>query len=156
MKKNPLFKKYSVDTSNLLYLKTNEAQLKAVKKNGYAIRYISNPSPEVQIEAVKQDGNAIQWISNPSPEVQIEAVKKNGYAIRFISNPSPEVQLQAVKQYGNAIQWISNPSEEAQLQAVNKLLQENITNINEYYPYKLSYKVLEYLLKNLVIRDIIT
>ena len=133
MKKNPLFKKYSVDTSNLLYLKTNEAQLKAVKKNGYAIRYISNPSPEVQIEAVKQDGNAIQWISNPSTEVQIEAVKEER----------------------NAIQWISNPSPEVQIAAVNKLLKENITDINEYYLYKLGDKALEYLLKNLVIKDVI-
>jgi len=149
------FQEYHIDTSNLLCLKTEKEQLQAVKQNGYAIRWISNPSTEVQLQAVKQYGNAIQRISNPSPEIQLQAVKQNGNAIQFIPNPSPEVQIEAVKQNGYAISYIHNPTEEAQIEVVEKLLQLNITNINEYYPHKLGRIALEYLAKNLVIKGII-
>ena len=154
-KKNSLFQKYGIDNSNLLCSKDEKEQLESVKCDGLAIRYMSNPSSEVQIEAVKQYGNAIQHITNPGPEVQLEAVKQDGNAIQFISNPSPEVQIQAVKKNGYAIQWISNPSAEVQLEAVDKLLQRNITDINEYYPHKLGEKALKYLAKNLAIKEVI-
>ena len=49
--------------------KTLEAQLEAVKQNGFAIEYIHNPSEDVQLEAVKKDGRAIKYIHNPSEEV---------------------------------------------------------------------------------------
>ena len=155
MKKNPLFKKYSVDTSGLLYLKVEKEQIEAVKRNGNAIRYIPNPSTEAQIEAVKQNEYAIQHISNPSPEVQLEAVKQYGNAIQWISNPSTELQIEAVKQNGDAIRFISNPSPEVQTEAVNNLLRQNITDINNYYPNKLNVKTLKCLLNNLIIKDII-
>ena len=45
-----------------------ETQLVAVKQNGWAIRYIDNPSPEVQLAAVKENANAIRRIKNPTPE----------------------------------------------------------------------------------------
>ncbi|CAI3959092.1 unnamed protein product, partial [Commensalibacter papalotli (ex Botero et al. 2024)] len=43
--------------------------LEAVKKNGYSIQYIHNPSEAVQLEAVKNDGYSIQYIPNPSEAV---------------------------------------------------------------------------------------
>ena len=45
-------------------------QLTAVQQNGYAIRYIENPSIEVRLAAVQQDGTAIRWIKHPSEEVK--------------------------------------------------------------------------------------
>ena len=36
-------------------------QLEAVKEDGYALRYCSNPSEAVQLEAVKQGGHALQY-----------------------------------------------------------------------------------------------
>ena len=48
-----------------------EVQLAAVRRNGYAIMNIENPSEEVQLEAVRQDWRAIHFIENPSEEVQL-------------------------------------------------------------------------------------
>jgi|19_taG_2_1085344.scaffolds.fasta_scaffold23979_2 hypothetical protein len=100
--------------------KTLEAQLAAVKENGFAIKYIHNPLEEVQLKAVKDCGGAIEYIHNPSEAVQLAAVKQDGYAIEHIDNPSDEVQLEAVKEYGLAIEYIHNPSEESQLEAVKQ------------------------------------
>ena len=86
-----------------------EVQLEAVKQDGYAIKFIENPSLKVQLEAVKQDGDAIELIKNPSLEVQLEAVKQKGCAIKYIKGPSLEVQLEAVKQDGYDIQYIERP-----------------------------------------------
>ncbi|WP_164703572.1 DUF4116 domain-containing protein, partial [Aliarcobacter skirrowii] len=58
-----------------LKIMAKENPLKAVRQNGYAIRYIKNPSEEVQLEAVKRNVNAIEYIKNPSEKVQLEAVK---------------------------------------------------------------------------------
>ena len=65
-----------------------------------------------QVRAVKQNGRAICYITNPTPQVQLAAVKQNGYAICYITNPTSQVQLAAVKQDGRAIQYIKNPTKE--------------------------------------------
>lgn len=62
------------------YNKLSEAkQIELVKKNGYHIAHIKDPSEEVKLAAVKQDGWSIEYIKDPSEEVQIEAVKKLYY-----------------------------------------------------------------------------
>jgi len=43
---------------------------------------------DVQLAAVRKDGYAIQFIKNPSEAVQLVAVRKDGYAITYIDNPS--------------------------------------------------------------------
>ena len=100
--------------SNKEVFNNEDLQLEAIKQNGYAIRYIENPSEKVQLAAVKQDGYSIEFIKNPSEKVQLAAVKQDGWAIQYIKNPSEKVQLAAVKQYGSAIKFIENPSEKVQ------------------------------------------
>ena len=73
-------------------------ELEAVKKHGYNIRFIDNPSEEVQLAAVKEDGGSVQFIKNPLEEVKLEAVKEDGYAIQYIKNPTEEVQLEIERQ----------------------------------------------------------
>ena len=58
--------------------------LEAVKQNGYALAYISNPSEQVCLEAVKRNGDALAYINNPSEQVCLEAVKQDGYALKYI------------------------------------------------------------------------
>ena len=86
-------------------------QLKAVRQDGNAIKYIKNPSEQLQLEAVKENGCAIYYIKNPSLEVQLEAVRQDGCAICFIYNPSEQVQLEALRQNGSVIKYIKNPSD---------------------------------------------
>jgi len=99
---------------------SHEVQLAVVKQYGDAIQFITHPSPELQLAAVQQNGHAIKWFKNPSSEVQLAAVQQNGHSIYFIANPSPEVKLAAVKQNGYAIQYITKPSHEVQLAAVQQ------------------------------------
>mgnify|MGYP001435087236 FL=1 len=86
-----------------LNVNSEEAQLAAVKQDGYVIHFIDKPSEAAQLEAVKQDGTAIHFIDKPNEEVQLKAVKKNGEAIQFIDNPSEEEQLEAAKQNGHML-----------------------------------------------------
>ena len=62
--------------------------LEKVRLNGYAIRYIKNPSLEIQLAAVQQNGYAIKYIENPFEEVQLEAVRQDGDAIHYIKDNS--------------------------------------------------------------------
>ena len=94
---------------------TGEIGLAAVKQDGTAIQYISDPSEEIKLAAVKQDGTAIQYISDPSEEMKLAAVKQNGTAIEYISNSTEEMKLAAVKNNGLVIDYIVNASEEVQL-----------------------------------------
>ena len=86
-------------------------RLETVRRDGFSIRYLYNPSLKVQLEAVKQEAYAIEYIKNPSLEVQLKAVKQNGHAIQYIVNPSEQVQLEAIRQNGCSINFIKNPSD---------------------------------------------
>ena len=83
--------------SNEEVFDNEELQLKAVKKYGWSIRFIKNPSEKVQLAAVKQSGWAIEYIENPSEKVQLAAVKQDSDAIRYIENPSEKVKKLAKK-----------------------------------------------------------
>ena len=103
---------------------SEDLQLAAVQRSGYAIQYIKNPSESIQIAAVQENGLAIGFIDNPLEPTQIAAVQQNGYAIEYIFKkgivPSEDVQLAAVKENGDSIKFIDNPSEIVQLAAVQE------------------------------------
>jgi hypothetical protein len=58
---------------------TEEVQLRMVKKNGFNIYYIDNPSEVVQLEAVKQHPLVIDYIKNPAQKVKdyVNNLEKN-------------------------------------------------------------------------------
>ena len=60
---------------------------------------------EAQLAAVKQNGYAIQFIDKSSEAVQLEAVKQNGLAIKYIDSPSEEVMQTALDQDENSKQY---------------------------------------------------
>ena len=128
-KYDKLIKKYGTELAavkkagwQIKYIKnpSEKVKLAAVERDGYAIEFIKNPSEKTQLAAVERDAFLMEYIKNPSKEVQLAAVKKDGNVIQYIKNPSKEVQLAAVKRSGIAIQYIENPSEEAQLAAVKR------------------------------------
>ena len=51
----------------------------------------SEKEKQYLLEVVKRDGFVIAYINNPSVEFQLEAVKHNDWAIEYINNPSEEV-----------------------------------------------------------------
>ena len=60
----------------LYSINNEENQLKIVKQNPYAIKFMNNPTEKVQLEAIKQDDINILNINNPTDKV-IEWVMKN-------------------------------------------------------------------------------
>ena len=61
-----------------------EKDLKAVRADGCALRYIQNQTPEICMEAVKKDGRARIHVKNKIPEICIEAVKQNKDAMKYV------------------------------------------------------------------------
>jgi len=110
----------NIIAENNKYSSNEKAQLAAVRRDGYAIEWIDNPSEAVQMAAVKQNGYAIGYISKPSEAVQMAAIQRNYRAIEYIDKPSEAVQMAAVRQDGWAIEYIDNPSEAVQLAAVQQ------------------------------------
>ena len=123
---------------------TDNLKLLAVKKNGYTINFIANPTEEMQKEAIKNYPFAIQYIKNPTYEMMNLAIELNPqvvYAlgelpkelqlkainlaieqdkniIRHMTNPCEEVQLLSVKNFPDSVYDIKNPTEHVQLEAV--------------------------------------
>ena len=83
---------------------------------------------------------------------QLKTIKQNVYLIFSMKNPSEQVQLVAVKKNPYLIQYINNPTKKVQLEAIKQLKNDShdIIILN-----KLSNKILEKALKELVIKDII-
>ena len=59
------------------YKDDRSKDLDAVKKDGWAIKDIKDPTPEMCLEAVKNYGLAINYIKDPTTKLLIEAFLKN-------------------------------------------------------------------------------
>ena len=118
---------------NLDHLSENE-KLEAIKKNGFAIALMTDPSEELQLAAVEKDYETLRLIENPTEKVKLTAVKKDGFAIQFIkTGKSEEVKLAAVTRSPRLIANFKNPSEEMQLAVIKRDINviRNIENPTE-------------------------
>ena len=97
LKKNPLLGKYITRVKN----PSPEFQLAIVNEQGTLIKFLYEmgiqPSPLVKLAAVKNDGFAIKFIPNPSDDLKIEAVKKDPDAIYFIGDQPEEAQIAVIE-----------------------------------------------------------
>lgn len=115
---------------------TADVQMKAVKKNPLAIRYIEHPTPAVQEYVIQRDPSYavhindpcehvqnilidmdcsyIRKIAHPSETMAVRAVQANGLLLEAIPDEfkTENVVKEAVKQNGYAIKFVQNPSEE--------------------------------------------
>lgn len=60
-----------------------ELCLAAVRQNGFAVRYISNPTMAVRLEAVRQDPMALEFVRHKSKAIIREAILRDPRSIRF-------------------------------------------------------------------------
>lgn len=125
-----LHKKYfSMDLSE-------ELKLKIIKRYGWCIKYIKNPTNEMRLAAIEYSigGAGIKYVDNPTDKEKLFAIKRNGWALTYIKNPTEEMKIEAVKEYPLMLQFIKNPSEEVQLEAFksNGKIYQNNKNLIEY------------------------
>ena len=74
MKLSVLLKMFSAKVEHLV-IWSKEESLEAVKRNGYALRYVKDQTEAVCLEAVKQDGYALQYVNVNVFEIDIELKK---------------------------------------------------------------------------------
>ena len=72
--------------------KTLEEGLKAVEKNGEALQYVKNQTPEVCLKAVEQNGYALRYAKKQTPELCLKVVERCGEALQFVEKQTPEVR----------------------------------------------------------------
>ena len=76
----------------------SEYCLVAVKRDGYALEYVKEQTPEICLEAVKRDGNALEWVKEQTYEICLVAVKENGNAFQYVEEQSPLI-IHYLKKY---------------------------------------------------------
>ena len=74
-------------------MKQYEKDLEAVKRNGYALKFVKNQTPEICLQAVKQDGWALRFVKEQTPEICLEAVKQDGDALQCIDTDKFRVKI---------------------------------------------------------------
>jgi len=77
----------SRDKWNKLSHKKNlegDEALRAVKRDGHALRYVIDQTDEICLAAVKQNGHALQYVKDQTEAICLVAVRENGYALRFV------------------------------------------------------------------------
>ena len=57
-----------------------------LSKDGYLIKFITNPTEKMQVASVSQYCYNIQYIEYPSPKVQDLATEINGHTSKVINN----------------------------------------------------------------------
>ena len=66
-------------------LKGEEA-MKAVKEDGYALRFVNEQTEAICLEAVKQYGYALQYVKNQTEAICLEAVKQNVNSLQYVDS----------------------------------------------------------------------
>ncbi len=85
---------------------TERICLAAVKRDGYALRYVKYKTKEICLEAVKTFGLSLEYVEDQTEEVSLEAVKNNAYALLYVKDKTDRVCLEAINKNANAIEFI--------------------------------------------------
>ena len=110
------------DGMALAYVKeqTPEICMAAVKQNGMALEYVEEQTPEICMAAVKQDGRALLHVKEQTPEMCLEAVKQDGWLLLYVKEQTWEICLEAVKQNGYALRSVKEQTPEICIEAVKQ------------------------------------
>ena len=60
--------------------------MEAVKKDGYALKYVENQDKEICIEAVKRDLSVLYYVKEQDKEICLLAVEQNVETIKYIKD----------------------------------------------------------------------
>ena len=58
--------------------------LEAVNKNGYAIKYVEDQTPEICLAAVKQNWDTLKYVKDQTKEICLAAVRQDGDALKYV------------------------------------------------------------------------
>ena len=75
MELNEFLKRFNASASDIAALSGEEA-IKAVEKDGYALKYVKEQTPEICIKAVEQNGLALKYVKEQTPEISSKQLSK--------------------------------------------------------------------------------
>lgn len=106
-------------------ISTLENLYKAVRKNGYNIKFVRNPSEDLQLIAVSMFANALQYIIRPTEKVQIAAINKSPFVLYHMDddhvlNRISNTAINACKR--NIIYWLLKSIKESEWKELNLVL----------------------------------
>ena len=58
----------------------------AVKKNGWALEFVKEQTPELCFAAIKHNGEALKYAKEQTPELCLEAVQRDGRALYYVKD----------------------------------------------------------------------
>ena len=76
-----------MEEMNLFGMDSKKADLEMVKRNGMALRFVKEQTPEICLAAVQQDGLALKYVKEQTPEICSAAVKQNSKAHKYVRKP---------------------------------------------------------------------
>lgn len=101
-------------------MRTPEIYLAAVKNDGHALMYITEPTPDICLAAVQQNWAAFDFVRKQTPEICLAAVQQNGLLLQLVYIQTPDICMAAVRQDGNALQFVDDQNFELCLAAVQQ------------------------------------
>ena len=97
---------------NTINYLTEDEQLKIIRCNYEAIKYINNPSIKIQEEVINYDSSLIKNIRNPNEYIQLLAIKLDCFNISHIEKPTMAVKKLAISINKNCYYRFGNPCDE--------------------------------------------
>ena len=90
MELREFLKRFNASASDIAALSGEEA-IKAVEKDGYALKYVKEQTHEICIKAVEENGLALKYVKDQTPEICIKAVEENGDALQYVKESAFDV-----------------------------------------------------------------
>ena len=92
----------------------------AVQRNGDALEYVKEQTPELCMEAVRHNGLALYFVKEKTPELCMAAVRKTGLALYYVKEQTHELCMAAVRQNGCALDDVKVQTPEVCMAAVRQ------------------------------------
>jgi len=103
-------KKFEEDTYFLRFfpeeLKTKELCLKAVRKEGLTLRWVTEQTPEICEAAVENCGTAIAYAKYQTEAMCLKAVREHGLNLQFVQKQTAQICLEAVRNFCIAFRFV--------------------------------------------------
>ena len=115
--------------------------LKAVKKDGLALRYVSNQTEEICLKAVEQDSYALRFVLDQTEAICLKAVEKNGDTLQYVREQTEEICLKAVENDSSTLKFVEErffKTPDNMIDVDGKLISHDTIKIalNEYFKLK--------------------
>jgi hypothetical protein len=77
-----------------------------LRKEEYILKFCGILKLEEALKAVERNGDALRYVKEQTEAVCLKAVERNGYALQYVKEQTEAVCLKAVERNGDALQYV--------------------------------------------------